>query len=404
MLFFCLRFISKQNKKSLCIIPHAGCYTDCYSISNYRSDNALSLCNYIIDNYGKEYEYYVAVDAKETSEIKSIEYKGVNVVFFPYFNFQDLKLGKFYKLVVYIRNIIKVYNRCSVFFTSTMVVLSNYKRRKQQFVYCGYYIPFKNDYMFYKQLDKYYVNCNYDVMFTTSLLSSQIISLTYAVPIQLFKSVGFSRNDQLLTPMDLSVVDEDLKKYVDYEIKMLVLYTPTHRDYENGKINNERNLLGFEYDAQDLSDFLRENGILILCKVHSHQNPSVLNKKLPSGIAIHIPNKQYGLCELMKRSDCLMTDYTSAYFDYILLDRPVLFNFYDYDLYERTRGFSYDPLDAIIAGDIVSNVDSFKKKIMKVVNGIDEYKDKRHFVRALVHKYIDNNSSCRICKEVLDNN
>lgn len=50
----------------------------------------------------------------------------------------------------------------------------------------------------------------------------------------------------------------------------------------------------------------------------------------------------------MAVSDVLITDYTSAYFDFLLLDKPVVFNFYDFEEYSETRGFSFTPIKTFV--------------------------------------------------------
>ena len=46
--------------------------------------------------------------------------------------------------------------------------------------------------------------------------------------------------------------------------------------------------------------------------------------------------------ELMLVSDVLVTDYSSAIFEYALLTRPMVFFAPDYEAYERERGFYFD--------------------------------------------------------------
>jgi CDP-ribitol ribitolphosphotransferase len=46
--------------------------------------------------------------------------------------------------------------------------------------------------------------------------------------------------------------------------------------------------------------------------------------------------------ELMLVSDVLVTDYSSAIYEFALLDRPTVFFAPDYEAYERERGFYFD--------------------------------------------------------------
>lgn len=141
--------------------------------------------------------------------------------------------------------------------------------------------------------------------------------------------------------------------------------------------------------------------MVIVCKLHSAQMRNIISSDVPYGIILYDKEWNLGLCELMQASDALITDYTSAYFDYLLLDRPVLFNFYDFDKYKEYRGFSYDPLDPILAGDVYNNEKSFFEGLDRIVRQEDNWSENRHFVRNLVHKYQDIGSSSRIFDLVL---
>ena len=279
------------------------------------------------------------------------------------------------------------------------------KNSKQIYTILGYFIPFKNDYnLSYVKHSNVNLKkqCNYYI--TTSLLSSQIISHTYDIPLYKFKILGFSRNDNLLQMSQNILLETYIKSLVSYKINKIVLYTPTHRDYERIEEQNTiRSLLGFEVNKQKFESFLKDNGILIICKLHSAQNSATIKKCMPKGVVSFDTNNSYGLCELMQYSDALITDYTSAYFDYLLLDRPVIFNFYDFEKYRDFRGFSYEPIDSILAGDIIKNEEELLNALRNIIDGIDTYKDKRNYVLHLHHKYIDSNSSERIYNLVFCN-
>jgi CDP-glycerol glycerophosphotransferase (TagB/SpsB family) len=79
-----------------------------------------------------------------------------------------------------------------------------------------------------------------------------------------------------------------------------------------------------------------------------------------------------------------------------LTDKPVIFNFYDKDIYEKERGFAFDPIEPICAGPIVKNKEELFIAIEQALLGKDEYKLSRSFVTGLIHKYTDDNSSKRI--------
>ena len=387
-----INFTANRDSSLLTFIPHVGCELDGYSFLNYKSDSALSMFHYIVEKYGTRYRYQIAAGECEKVElqIKAKElYPNLDIQIFPHPQLCSHGFAPYVAL-----------SRSKYIFTSQAIPMIHLNS-EQEVYYLGYYSGnFKNDFIKQYQVvgDKY--NRTYKLFFSTSLLFSQINSIVYNTPLSKFVITGLVRNDNLLEPYDCPKLDEWIKQSVDYEVKKVFLYTPTHRDYEKGS-NDKRGILGFTMDREEMESFLVRNNIVIIIKLHSHQNLDALNDEVPKGILLHKSSSQYGLNELLQRSDYLITDYTSAYFDYLLLDRPVLFNFYDYDIYSETRGFSFDPISPILAGEKFSDQKTMIEK-MQLVMRKDTYKEQRHFVRDLLFKYKDHNAAQRVYNYVFD--
>jgi hypothetical protein len=382
-----MRLFVPTNPKVIVFMPRGGGMTvDGYDYFNYTSDNALALMHYMVERYGNSFIYKLACDASQYEELhqKLRNIKEVDIDCFPCFSYE--KPFSFKKLLPLLQG--------KYIFMSEIIPIYT-KKRNQKVVFLNYFVPFKDDYGYrFLPLQKFESLIDYSI--TTSLLSSYIISTVYKISLSKCISLGFSRNDCLLTFNGNNALDDFLEQSVDYKVKHVLLYTPTHRDYERGK-TDERELLGFDIDYKKLDVVLRENSAIIICKIHSAQNKKVIDFKLPKGIVLYSSNTDFTLCELMQRADCMITDYTSTYFDYLLLDRPVLFNFYDYDVYKKSRGFSYDPLEPFMAGDVFNDEESFFKSIIDFFNGVDIHKEERHIIRDIHHKFKDNKTSERIC-------
>lgn len=391
---------SRKDADMLVFVPHGGCYLDGYGPLHYKSDNALAFFHYVIEQHGNKYKYRIAADCrnykKETLLVKE-HYSNIDVECFPYFHLElqpkvQKKIARVNK-----RNI---FTKAKYFFVSEELDLP-YKSKHQIITILGYYIPFKNDYnLTFLQHSNSIAKCTNHYI-TTSLLASNLIAHTYGIPLYRFMNLGFSRNDELLMCNERDRYRNIIGDLVDYQVDRIILYTPTHRDYERQSKNAIRSILGIEVEKSKIEDYLRENNMVIVCKLHSAQMRNIISSDVPYGIILYDKEWNLGLCELMQASDALITDYTSAYFDYLLLDRPVLFNFYDFDKYKEYRGFSYDPLDPILAGDVYNNEKSFFEGLDRIVRQEDNWSENRHFVRNLVHKYQDIGSSSRIFDLVL---
>lgn len=114
----------------------------------------------------------------------------------------------------------------------------------------------------------------------------------------------------------------------------ILFYMPTFRTSEN---------LFFERtDLIKLTEFLKENKIFMVIKLHPKSKLQSEFEALASEQILLLGNQEDPY-EMLKYADVLMTDYSSIYFDYLLLDRPIVFYNYDFEEYlSESRELYYD--------------------------------------------------------------
>ncbi|SDK14211.1 bifunctional glycosyltransferase/CDP-glycerol:glycerophosphate glycerophosphotransferase [Sediminibacillus albus] len=182
--------------------------------------------------------------------------------------------------------------------------------------------------------------------------------------------LGYPRNDLLSAP-NKQELGRGLKKKLDIPIdKKVILYAPTWRDnefFERGKYKFSLNL-----DLAQMRESLG-NDYIILLRMH-YLIANELDISNFEGFAYDF-SKYEDITHLYLVSDILITDYSSVFFDYANLRRPILFYTYDLDLYRNTlRGFYFDieneapgPLlkstEQVL--DAILNIDSLKKEYSK---------------------------------------
>ena len=118
-------------------------------------------------------------------------------------------------------------------------------------------------------------------------------------------------------------------------------------------------------------------------------------------ISIVNHNKCEDLYVILPYIDILLTDYSSIYHDFLLLDRPIYFIPYDYTWYKDFFGFIYD-YKKEKPGPEISTFSSFTKELQKSLNGIDKYSNKRKMLRNKIHYYQDAKSSKRVAEKVIE--
>ena len=150
--------------------------------------------------------------------------------------------------------------------------------------------------------------------------------------------------------MPCIVKNKIINEYQLHPFNHIFLWMPTFRKTNNQDIsedylNNETGLPLFNgvADIDLFNSFLAENKICVLLKVHHLQSDLPIWKKSYSNIRMikdeELKRMDIQLYEFVGICDALITDYSSIAFDYMLLDRPIIFTVDDYEAYKKSRGF-----------------------------------------------------------------
>lgn len=108
--------------------------------------------------------------------------------------------------------------------------------------------------------------------------------------------------------------------------------------------------------------------------------------------------------DLLKISDCLVTDYSGVYFDFLLLQKPIIFYCYDYKEYlkdDRELYFNYFD-DNITPGPKVKNITELMQSISNEMRE-SSYKKKITRAKKLFHKYQDDMNCARVYNFIKSN-
>lgn len=145
------------------------------------------------------------------------------------------------------------------------------------------------------------------------------------------------------------------------------LYAPTWRDDGSDFIK----ISGLDFYKLDL--FLSKNNSSLYIRLHPNTKLNVDLKKLKHifMVDIHEPTE-----ESMLKSDCLITDYSSIYFDYLYLDKPIIFFPFDLKEYTSARELYLD-YNEVTPGAKVFNQDSLLCEMEKLLNGFDSWREIR---------------------------
>lgn len=391
-----------KDDNSYLFIPHQNCKNDRYDIFNSASDNVLVLFNRIfsdekLQNKHLYVVYYHREKLNDYQQYCKSKYNGTIEFIYYEDNYHTLKAFFVSKLI----------------FTDNFYLLFPYKSKKQKVVCLGYYsAPFKDDYYKIEQLgsktSKYrkLIEKTYDYHICTSDISSRLISLDSLIPYSRFLAFGMPRNDVFYC--DNSNYKKKLLASIGVSAKYIFIYVPTHRDYESEKRiffdekkAVKRSIWGYESENEikSLDVLLEKTNSIVIVKIHPDQARNILATEKSKRIILYsdiIEKIPTSLNEMMAISDFMISDYTTAAYDFMCVDRPIIYYWYDIDKYINTRGFSINPIEPLCPGPIVYNLKELREVMARVIAGKDEFKIQRDFVSNLIFKDKDNKSADRI--------
>ncbi|MFJ3878976.1 CDP-glycerol glycerophosphotransferase family protein [Streptomyces sp. NPDC090077] len=149
--------------------------------------------------------------------------------------------------------------------------------------------------------------------------------------------VGSPRTDALVRP-DAERIAEVRRRLGLPEGKKVVLYLPTWRENREGFSG------GYKLDLRiDLDEARRELGEDHVLLVRGHYRVTEqLRDGVRDGFVVDV-SRWHDTTDLLLVADVLISDYSSALFDFALTDRPILLFTYDLEHYRDTlRGFTFD--------------------------------------------------------------
>lgn len=178
---------------------------------------------------------------------------------------------------------------------------------------------------------------NWDFLVSPNEYSTKIFRRAFQFNKEMIES-GYPRNDFLYKSNTSDTINMLKERYKIPLDKKLILYAPTWRDnqfYAVGKYKFDLDL-----DLRLLQEELGNEYVIIL-RMH-YLVAENFDLSPYEGFVYDFSNHE-DIRELYLISDLLITDYSSVFFDYANLKRPMIFYVYDIDMYRDTlRGFYFD--------------------------------------------------------------
>ena len=174
---------------------------------------------------------------------------------------------------------------------------------------------------------------------------------------------GYPRNDILYWPNKDEIASELRDKLGIPKDKKTILYAPTWRDdqhYGSGQYKFELAL-----DLKMMRDYLKDDYVVLL-RTHHYISDHIDVTGLED--FVYNLSDYDDISEIYLISDICITDYSSVFFDYANLKRPILFYTYDFDKYKnQLRGFYID-MNTEVPGPLLYT----SQQVVEAIEHIDD--------------------------------
>lgn len=192
--------------------------------------------------------------------------------------------------------------------------------------------------------------------------------------------------------------------FLEYKKKgfKLGLYAPTYRKKLEFDIVN--------YLIQNLNIInkrLREMKIILAIRLHPANfkeitiEPSRENFIKSNIRIINDTEIEQDIYSILSIFDFLITDYSSIFFDYLLLDRPIIFTPFDIEQYiQNNDQFLYD-YKKITPGPKARDWNEVLEYIHEINDITNTYQKEREKIRNIFHRYVDGNNCKRVYEMII---
>ena len=175
---------------------------------------------------------------------------------------------------------------------------------------------------------------DYDLVTVSAEAAREPFASAFSLPVEKVAATGVARTDDYFNEEYISDVRRRIYGiHPELAGKQVILYAPTFRDVK-GRMRS-RFVPEIDFDA--LSGLLGEDKVFVLCP-HPVMTEPVLRKEYDNIKEV----RDVTTNDMMFVSDLLVTDYSSAIFEYSLLGKPMVFFCYDYDTYTRDFYMDFD--------------------------------------------------------------
>lgn len=216
---------------------------------------------------------------------------------------------------------------------------------------------------------------HWDIQLSQSQYESNIFSRVFGIAQTNFRTFGLPRNDDLVGVTEIQ--NKELRRKLGLPLnKKIILYAPTFREYQKDSDYNSTIKIPIDFTKWE-----SELGTDYILLIRAHYDVVKL-LDIPNSSFVKDFSSYESLNDLLIVSDVLISDYSSIFFDYSILLRPMLCYAYDYDVYQRKRGLYFD-----IRKELCMDTNMSEDYILKEIQSLN-YEYRKEITLKFRDKYV----------------
>ncbi|MCB9526678.1 MAG: CDP-glycerol glycerophosphotransferase family protein [Myxococcales bacterium] len=230
----------------------------------------------------------------------------------------------------------------------------------------------------------------FEAMFATSPAMADLFARTFRLRPEQVHLTGQPRTDVLFHPPAPDFLDRYDPPLPPHSRR--VLHCPTWRE------GTPVRLFPFaDHDLAALETLLEELDAVLMVRTHPN-DPGRLAQRGTRVVPMQ-GDVAPEVTDVLPHFDALITDYSSVYYDFLMLDRPTVFLPYDLAEYREAPGF-YLPFEDIVSGPCPGDFAAFCAALREALTTPEHHAEARARIRALVYDHVDDQATTRVLQVV----
>lgn len=209
----------------------------------------------------------------------------------------------------------------------------------------------------------------WDYLLSANRFSTDIFEHAFDLDRDIIVETGYPRNDILKSDKAEEIGREVKRELGIPEGKKVLLYAPTWRDNEYYGSGDYKFRLVLDFDM--LRERIGDEWTVIL-RTHYYVADR-LDLSAYEGFVYNASSYE-DISRLYLAADVCMTDYSSVFFDYACLKRPILFFVYDFEAYKNELRGMYLDMETELPGPLLYT----NEDVIEAIIGLDKICEKYH--------------------------